>query len=379
MAVLGLLVPLFVVVTALAPSTLVADTDIDPDPAVAELVATPFARVPAAAQPVADRVSYGELGADIPTDTDLDGRVYFLTISEPSQSVLSYWVGADEPEVQFITYRQKYGDQTPAEYKEVSLRMMRSSSQVAQYVALSRAGYDAEVVPGPPQVEFFYCFDAECDEQVPAADKLQVADVILAVDGTPVATNAELAEVLNDPATDITVDLDVLRTDLVDQDGEQVEQQSEVTVTDVGLVTDNTGEVSLGFSPFDNDAISLPFEVRIDTEEIGGPSAGLAFTLTLLDELTGGDLLGGHDVAITGTIAVDGSVGPIGGLVQKAAVVRQAGLDYFIVPTAQGEDEIAEIRSVVGDDVEVIAVDSVDEALAELERIGGDPPEVLVA
>lgn len=397
-AVVALAVPLAVVVTALLPAGLVAETDVDPDAAVADVVETPFALVPAAAQPVADRVSYGELSDDVITDTELDGKIFFLTISEPSQSLLSYWVGVDEPEIQFITYRQKYGDSTPAEYKEVSLQMMRSSNQSAQFVALERAGYDVEVVPGPPQVEFFYCFDEQCEQRVPAAEQLQRADIIRAVDGVAVADHDELDAVLNDPARGPTVDLDITRTALVadgasdaelaracarvddgDAAPDAVERQVDCAIDDVQLVTDTAGVRSLGFERFDNDAISLPFEIRIDTDEIGGPSAGLAFALTLLDELTGGDLLDGHDVAVTGTIEVDGSVGPIGGVVQKAAVVRQAGLDYFIVPAGQGDEEIARVREVVGDDVTVIVVDDIDDALVALREIGGDAPEVLVA
>lgn len=377
-AAVAVAIPVGVVVTAFAPATLVAEIDVNPDPEVTEMVATPFAVVPAAAQPVADRVRYGELTDEIVTDTDLDGRVFFLTIAEPWQSVLSYWVGVDTPEVRFITYRQKYGDSTPAEYREVSLRMMRSSSQVAQYNALARAGYDVELVPGVPQVEFFYCFDQECDDPVPAAAVLQRADVITAVNGTPVASMDELTAALNAAEIGATVDLDIVRTELVERDGAQVEERRELTVEDVQLVTDGSGAATLGFQPFDNATITLPFEIRIDTDQIGGPSAGLAFTLTLLDELTGGDLLGGNDVAVTGTIGVDGSVGPIGGLVQKAAVVRQAGIEYFIVPTAQSDAELERVRAVIGDDVELILVATLDEALAALERIGGDPPEVLV-
>ena len=72
---------------------------------------------------------------------------------------------------------------------------------------------------------------------------------------------------------------------------------------------DEAGKAIIGFVPFDTTSVRLPFEIAFDTGEIGGPSAGLAFTLTLLDELTEGDLLGGVDVAVTGTMQLDGSVG----------------------------------------------------------------------
>ena len=109
------------------------------------------------------------------------------------------------------------------------------------------------------------------------------------------------------------------------------------------------------------------------TRSIGGPSAGLAFTLTLIDELTPGELTGGQDVAVTGTIELDGTVGPIGGLRQKASAVAQAGVEYFLVPTAQGEDDIAAAREAGGDDLTIVPVATLDEALAALEELGGTP------
>ena len=124
---------------------------------------------------------------------------------------------------------------------------------------------------------------------------------------------------------------------------------------------------------FDTRSVHLPFEIGIDTGEIGGPSAGLAFTLALNDELTPGNLLGGTDVAVTGTIDLNGDVGAIGGLVQKASAVRQAGLHHFLVPASQSAQNLADARAVAGDGVEIIPVATVDEALAALARLGGDP------
>ena len=97
----------------------------------------------------------------------------------------------------------------------------------------------------------------------------------------------------------------------------------------------------------------------------------MAFTLTLIDQLSEGDLLGGKRVAVTGTIDINAEVGPIGGLSSKASAVLQSGAKYFLVPTAQGEADIANARKVVGDAVEIIPVATLDEALAALQRIGG--------
>ena len=122
-------------------------------------------------------------------------------------------------------------------------------------------------------------------------------------------------------------------------------------------------------------------EIEVDTDRVGGPSAGLALTLSIIDVLTEGELTGGLQVATTGTIGVDGSVGPIGGIEQKAHAVLRAGMDVFLVPVG-GE---AVVRGVVGDDVAVFEVATLEEAIDALGSLGGEtddlalPPSVLAA
>ena len=369
-AVVSILVLGFIAVVALLPAKLVADKPVeDADGNVVD-VETPYALVPAAAQPVADRVSYGDLAEDISVDTDLDGRVYFVTVSEPAQSILSHWVGEIEPEIEFTTHEEKYGSQTPSQQRQVNLQMMYGSSQIAQYVALTRSGYDAEIVEGAVQVQQFLCLQASgnrCDEYVPVAEQLEIGDTLVSVDGVETPTLDELAESLadNEPGDEVAVTV-------------EREDAGELTV-DVTLLSASDDPANerdyrrpiIGFIPFDTRTVELPFEIQIDTGQIGGPSAGLAFTLTLIDELTAGDLLGGSNVAVTGTIQLDGSVGPIGGLPQKVSAVRQAGIDYFLVPADQ--TDLDEAMEIAGDDVELIPVANVDEALAALEELGGDP------
>ena len=117
--------------------------------------------------------------------------------------------------------------------------------------------------------------------------------------------------------------------------------------------------------------VNLPFEVEIDTDSIGGPSAGLAFTLAMLDELTQGDLFAGLTVVATGTVNEDGSVGAIGALPQKAAAVKMAGADIFLVPSSQSREDLDAASKVLGKSVKIVQVGSVEEALQVLEDLGG--------
>jgi PDZ domain-containing protein len=112
----------------------------------------------------------------------------------------------------------------------------------------------------------------------------------------------------------------------------------------------------------------LPLSVDIDTQRVSGPSAGLAFTLAIIDQLTPGSLTGGKNVAITGAIKEDGSVEIVGGVEQKAVTARRAGAKFMIVP----KGEVQDARSRAGD-MKVVGVDTVDDALRVLERAGGAP------
>lgn len=101
---------------------------------------------------------------------------------------------------------------------------------------------------------------------------------------------------------------------------------------------------------------------------VDGNSAGLAFTLGILDGLTPGELTGGLTIGASGTIEADGGVGPVGSVGLKAVAVREAGADTFLVPAGQG----AEARARAGDRLEIVEVATLEEALRVLEGLGGD-------
>ena len=106
--------------------------------------------------------------------------------------------------------------------------------------------------------------------------------------------------------------------------------------------------------------IDLPLKITIDAGSIGGPSAGLAFALDIVDEL-GPDVDQGRRVVVTGELGLDGQVEPIGGVKQKTIGARQAGADVFVVP----EDNADEARK-YAEDLEVVPVETFDEALEAL-------------
>jgi PDZ domain-containing protein len=114
---------------------------------------------------------------------------------------------------------------------------------------------------------------------------------------------------------------------------------------------------------------TFPFDVNFDVGAIGGPSAGLALTLGILDLLSNGDLTGGHSVAATGTIGLDGTVGDVGDVAQKTIAVRRAGAQVFFVPADQLKDTEGQAGS-----MKVYPVKNLQQALDDLRDLGGHVP-----
>lgn len=370
---LGLLALFAVIVAGIAPSSLFATkrdcaTRDAKDPTVCAAFgpreAIRIGLVPADAQPVEPRLAI--TGRQRFPST---GQLLFVTIREPSLTLVEWLVGSRNGAVQFFSYNDIYGNETPSQQSKRSARSMSSAKDIAEYVAFSKLGFDATLVPGEVIIDQITCVAANADNTqcvtfAPAGDVLQADDQLQKVDGVTINTVEDLTTALSNHKSGDKVSVDYVRA-------------GATKTGDVELTVDpgNPNRTIVGFVPIDTTSVKLPSDVKvkIGTAGIGGPSAGLAFTLTLIDELSTGDLTGGKTVAVTGEIRINGDVGAIGGLTSKASAVLQTGAKYFLVPTSQGEADIAAARKVVANKVQIIPVANVDEALAALAKIGGDP------
>jgi PDZ domain-containing protein len=368
LAAIGLATLAAIGLAALLPSSLVGEKE---NARTDELEPTPYALTPAAADPVNERLEFGDLPDGVER-FDTGNDFVFVTVTAPRQSVLSWLVGRDDPAIDFLTREDKFGSRTPSQRREFNLQQMRTAEQEAQYVALTTLGFDVEITAGEVIVQDVLCKtpgeeEGTCDEWFPSDEQIDPADQILEAAGVPLASVDDLVDVLSEREPGDEIDL------LIQRPGE-----SPRTVTvELSAAPDDPERTIVGFVPFDTRAIALPFQVDIATGEIGGPSAGLAFTLALIDELSPGALTGPQDVAVTGTINLEGDVGAIGGLAQKVSAVRQNGIRYMLVPASQAELTTPEGRQRLEDagrgQVEIIPVATLDEALAALEELGGDP------
>ena len=245
------------------------------------------------------------------------------------------------------------------ETKQANLVMMDQSKDVALKVALSQLGRSREA--GAQIIELV--------RDSPAATGFLPGDVVIAVDGAEVKTSTDLVEAITARKPGDRVDFDVLR---------QPEGRDEVPEPDhveVVLAEDPRGErpgvAFFGVRVRSWVQVDYPYEIHIDSGSVGGPSAGLAFTLGVIDMLTEGELAGSGSVAATGTIDMGGHVGPIGALDHKVDAARHAGIDLFLVPASQSEEELTLARERAKGEVEIVPVDDVEEALAVLAGHGG--------
>ncbi len=186
-------------------------------------------------------------------------------------------------------------------------------------------------------------------EDGPANGVLRKGDVLVSVGGKPVATATDVVDAVKATKPDTVVPMVIRR------DG--VEQTVEVKV---GARPDDNSKGYLGVTP--EEVPQGPLDVTFNLADIGGPSAGLMFSLALIDKLSPGQLNGGKFIAGTGTIDPTGKVGPIGGIQYKMIAAREAGAETFLVPA----DNCNEARQRIPDGLKLVKVETLTGAVQSL-------------
>ncbi|MCK0117393.1 PDZ domain-containing protein [Isoptericola sp. CG 20/1183] len=229
---------------------------------------------------------------------------------------------------------------TPEEQQEQGQAQMISSQESATVAALTELGYE---VPTTMTV-------VAAAEGTGAEGVVEPDDVIVSMDGEPLESYPELLAVLDDvtPGDDVVLG--------VERAGEPVD----LTVT----TGEGDGRALLGV--LIDPVYDFPVDVTIQIEDIGGPSAGTMFALGIVDLMTPEDELAGAVVAGTGTMDVDGRVGPIGGIGQKMYGAQRDGAEWFLAPA----DNCPEVVGQEPEGLEVVSVSTLAEARAAMEAIG---------
>ncbi|MEJ2554993.1 MAG: PDZ domain-containing protein [Anaerolineae bacterium] len=276
---------------------------------------------------------------------------FFLTTVIPQTPITAgeWVVGQLSPAVKIVPPEQIVPPGTTAQaLAQQEYQMLDESETTATVEGLRLAGYDAAVEGKGARVVSIL-------PDSPAKGVLQPGDVIISLNGQSIRTTSELTNQLMAQDAHATVTLQIER------DGRKMDLAVPLMPPSkpgqpprIGILVE-----SAGFS------VQLPFPVEIVPQKIsGGPSAGLMFTLTVYNMVTPEDLTGGRKIAGTGTISLDGTVGPIGGVQQKVAGAEIAGAEYFLSPPENYADARAVARH-----IQVVKVDTAEQAIQFLRSL----------
>lgn len=220
--------------------------------------------------------------------------------------------------------------------------MMANSQKDAIAAALTELGYD---LPRTITV-------GSLTENSPSDGILEPGDVILSVSGKPVSSVEDMRAVIAESGAGKPIEIEITRN------GEPM------TVSVVPELSDeNPPAPIVGVYPAIH--YDYPFEVKIQLQNVGGPSGGQMFALGIIDKLTPGELNGGEQVAGTGTIDAAGNVGPIGGIRQKLYGALRAGATWFLAPRSNCDEVVGHVP----DGLRVVAVATLDDSLSALKAI----------
>jgi PDZ domain-containing protein len=301
----------------------------------------------------------------VPDAADSEGELFFLTVSLQEVNVLEYVAALIDDEVDLAPQENvRPAGVTPEQLRQQNLNLMVRSQDNARFVALTRAGYEVTYEGSGAAISSIV-------EDTAAEELLLPGDVIVAVDGEPVEFSTDAANLIGGRAPGDSITLLIQRP--VDGTEGEFEELEVVAVLGPYSVVDEDGDLIedpdrglLGVFLEDAETVVVfPIDIEIDSQNIGGPSAGMMFTLEIINQLTEDDLTKGYRIAGTGTIDQDGNIGSIGGIRQKIFGAIDMGATHVLVP-AGNYDEAVEVA---GDDIIVIRVVTIDDALAFFETL----------
>ena len=212
---------------------------------------------------------------------------------------------------------------------------------------------------------------------------IHVADEIVAVNSTAVTSACSLIAATHSIPAGTTIHLSIKRAKISGAGVITYRATSKVSLTTAkppsGIGSsgcpgvNGAGTSYLGVAIEDGTSYRLPAKVTINTANIGGPSAGLAMTLTLIDKLSRQSISGNQPIAATGTIDANGDVGDVGGVAEKTVAVQAAGAKYFFVPKV----EVATAKSSAQPGLTIVGVTTLAQTLRDLRALGGAAPKPL--
>ena len=272
-----------------------------------------------------------------------DGNLFQLTVRRDEANYYSFiWAKFDDSVDLYEREQILPKGITPEELNQISRKSIKTSENVAIAVALQTIGY--QIVTSGDGVLVVSLLDDS-----PVINKLKKDDLITQINNDTVSSVSDFIGKLRTYNIGDTVSISYIR------DGE-------LQKFDTKLIehVEYKEEPMVGFlASTPNEIYEFPFEIDIKTGSVGGPSAGLLMALNVYNLLTSEDITKGKVIAGTGTIEIDGSVGPVGGIKQKVIAAKRIGAELILVPTSNFNEAI----KLSDRNTSIIAVDSFQESL----------------
>jgi PDZ domain-containing protein len=279
-----------------------------------------------------------------------DGSLLLTSVIPQAPILVAQWVYAHiDRSVQLVPEEEIIPtNQTIQSQAEQGHRMLLSSQTIAIIEGLRLAGY--RITENSDGVTILSIL-----KDSPAATVLKTGDIITHIDSQPIGSLSDLQDIMSVQTQGGVLHLEIRRG----------ERSLEVSVPTLPPV-ESGGPVRIGIGAETHvTGYSLPFQVEIIPERIvGGPSAGLMFTLAVYNMVTPNDLTQGWRIAGTGTIDLGGVVGPIGSVQQKVVAAERAGAEFFLSPVENYQDAVSAARN-----IKVVQVTSAQEAIQFLQTL----------
>lgn len=286
-----------------------------------------------------------------------EGDMHLVTVSGMQATPLFYALAKIAPYNDIMPIEDVFPDGiSQEEYMEAQLQVMETSQEAATVVAYTAAGADIEI-------EYKGVYVVSVLKDRPADGILQSGDRIIAVDGNEIKEAEDLINYIQTREAKDIVTVEFIRGDKTNTD-----------TIELDVIDEADGKIGIGITLVTDREVTVHPEVEFSSGKIGGPSAGLMFSLEIYDQLTEEDLTRGYHIAGTGEIDYEGNVHRIGGIDKKIVAADKEGIDIFFAPNENGKEgsnyEIAvKTAEAIGSDMKIVPVDTFDDALNFLKSL----------
>ncbi|GAB3799895.1 SepM family pheromone-processing serine protease [Virgibacillus kimchii] len=286
-----------------------------------------------------------------------EGDMHLVTVSGGQATPIQYIWAMFLPHHEIRPLEEVRPDGiTDDEYMHAQLQMMESSQQASTVVAYELAGEEINI-------EYNGVFVVSVMDGMPAEGKLQMGDRIIGIDGEEITEADDLINYVQDKEAEETITVEFIR--------EEETMEETITLESISDLDDRPG---IGIQLVTDRGVTVHPEVSFSSGRIGGPSAGLMFSLEIYNQLTDDDITKGYDIAGTGEVDYDGNVYRVGGVDKKIVATDNKGIDIFFAPNENGNAHsnyhiALEKAEEIGAEMEVVPIDTVEEAIDYLEGL----------